>query len=117
MHWIQTRRNNQVLPLRDGVLRLRCLVPGCDQWVVELKTRAKSVRLASDIPLLYAQGIAEDTVRDQGSAWLSQPNAAWRARPASDKQRGFARRLGLDPLLYPGQGALSDAITSITGDW
>lgn len=117
LHWIPTRKGAHVLALKDGVLRLRCVDILQDHWCIEWKSRTALTRLATNLPLVYAQGIAEDTAREHGEKWLLAPGASWRQGMASPAQQQFARKLGLDPQCYPTRGTLSDAITSITGDW
>ena len=53
------------------------------------------MEVARDLPLDYAQGIAEDHARRLGGERLADPNAAWRQRPASVKQLDVLRRWGL----------------------
>lgn len=118
MPWVQTQKGAHVLSLRDGILRLRCIDLVADKWSIEYRKADRSVqRLATNLPLVYAQGVAEDTAREHGDKWLLQPGAAWRRSEPSVKQQQFAQKIGLQPALYPTKGQLSDAITSITGDW
>lgn len=66
--------------------------------------------LASGLSLAYAQGAAEDFVRDLGVQVLSDPQAAWRRRPASDKQRWLLRKLRLPSQDDLTAGEASDLI-------
>ena len=42
--------------------------------------------LGRHLPLGYAQGVAEDRARQMGAERIADPGAAWRRRPASEKQ-------------------------------
>jgi hypothetical protein len=62
---------------------------------VRSSTGAACVEVGRDLPLEYAQGIAEDRARLMGGSRLADPHAAWRRRPASAKQLDVLRRWGL----------------------
>jgi hypothetical protein len=122
LRWIMTQKKNFVLPVKGGIIRLICVDPGQDLWTIEWKNTAvrgqEPQRLGNAVPLIYAQGIAEDSAREMpGGLAMVQREARWMHRPASAKSRLFARKLGINPDLFPKQGQLSNAITAITGDW
>jgi ATP-dependent helicase IRC3 len=109
MHWIQSGRSF-VLPSGNGRIALE---PDGDRWNVLSRSYNEEPRvLASNLPLEYAQGFAEDHVRALGAAHLADPNAAWRQGLASEKQRALLASRGLP--IRPGltKGEASDLIAS-----
>jgi ATP-dependent helicase IRC3 len=66
--------------------------------------------LGDGLDLGYAQGIAEDWVRGVRADRLADRSAAWRSRPASDRQIALLRERGIE--VQPGltAGAASDLI-------
>jgi superfamily II DNA or RNA helicase len=70
----------------------------------------RSLLLGEGLDLGYAQGVAEDWVRRAGADRLVDRSAAWRSRPASDRQVALLRERGIE--VRPGltAGAASDLI-------
>jgi superfamily II DNA or RNA helicase len=67
-------------------------------WQVVLHSRDGETDLAGQpLPLDYAQGVAEEHIRQNGLGWFAGKDAQWRSRPASDKQVDLLRSLGVDP--------------------
>src|SRR5207248_686664 len=96
LRWVQTRQGAWVLSLgaQHGTLRLR--PDGPETWqVVQVRRDADPVRLGDTLPLPYAQGLAEDYARHLGVARLVETEAPWRQQPATEKQTGLLRKLGL----------------------
>ena len=100
------------------------------RWTVEVHTNApkfNSARrylrrqpqcqvLASGLDLGYAQGFAEDYVRERGVVAFARADARWvtDGRPASDKSIAYARRLGEHPQPVATQVEVSDMILRAT---
>ena len=95
-----------MLSLPDGWLRLQPCDGGTSDtadpsatWnVVHQRRRAAPDLIARGLTIGYAQGVAEDLLRHNGVATvLFDPRAAWRARPATAKQRDTATGHGRTP--------------------
>jgi ATP-dependent helicase IRC3 len=66
-------------------------------WQVLLHSRSGDTDLAGrSLPLDYAQGVAEEHVRRNNLGWFAGKDAPWRSRPASDRQLGLLRSLGVE---------------------
>ena len=93
LHWVEASDASYVLSIPDGRIRLQ---QGRRGWSVAIaRYGAVPAVIARDLPLPYAQGLAEDRARSMAAAQLVDPNAAWRQRPASEKQLAVLRRRGL----------------------
>ena len=69
--------------------------PTEDQWDVLASSRADGVsRMATGLPLEYAQGLSEEHAKAKGLA-IASATAAWRGRPASAKQVAALRSMKL----------------------
>lgn len=66
--------------------------------------------LARGLDLGYAQGLAEDYVRQAGASALNNPRAAWRRKEPSEAALKFARRLGARVPDGVSAGELSELI-------
>lgn len=98
----------------DRMLRL---VPDEASWtwaVDEVAGRRLVERHREGLTLEYAQGIAEAIVRQRDEGWLrvADRQAAWRARPASDKQVAYLRRLRVEVPDGCTAGDASDLISA-----
>jgi hypothetical protein len=92
LRWVEGAGGRFVLPIDSGRITLEERPRG---WVVSVaRYNASPVVIARDLPLAYAQGVAEDRARQMGGSNLADPSAAWRRRPASEKQLGVLRRRG-----------------------
>jgi len=90
LHWV-TDGGRFSLSLGDGMLVLQEVASG---WqVLRLGHGGTRQVVASGLDLGYAQGIAEDLVREAKAAALVDPNARWRHRPATPKQLDTLRRM------------------------
>ena len=66
-------------------------------WNVVLRSREGERDLGGQaLPLDYAQGVAEEHVRQNGLGWFAGKDARWRALPPSDKQEELLRSLGIE---------------------
>jgi superfamily II DNA or RNA helicase len=65
-----------------------------------------------DGTLELVEGVAEDYARRFGRSYLTNLNAAWRAKPPSAKAKAAAKKWGLDPSRYRTAGELSDAMSA-----
>ena len=113
MHWVSLDPEHYVLSLDDGAMHLFADADG--RWcVVEVHRGKAPETVASGLDLGYAQGTAEDRVRELGASPLASARAPWRLRPASDKQRQYLAHLRVeqadDPSLTAGRA--SDLITA-----
>jgi hypothetical protein len=110
LHWVEDASGRFVLAVSDGRITLEQRPRG---WTATLsRYNASPVVIARELPLEYAQGVAEDRARQMGASYLADPNAAWRRRPASEKQLGVLRRRGA--YITPGMtaGEASDLISA-----
>ncbi|MHB8246876.1 MAG: DEAD/DEAH box helicase [Acidimicrobiales bacterium] len=94
MHWVNLDAGHFVLTLDGGAMHL---LAGADEsWrVVEVHRGRQPETIASALDLGYAQGAAEDRVRELGAPQLASARAPWRRRPASDRQRQHLAHLGV----------------------
>jgi ATP-dependent helicase IRC3 len=94
---------------------------GADEFVVldpnrEGKWRALLLKVASakilgrELDLGYAQGVAEELIRERGKTAIADKEAAWRQRSASRGQRGKAYHLGVSIPADATAGEASDLI-------
>lgn len=109
LHWVQIDRRF-VLPLPAGLLVLST-TDGVTFTAAHVQRDRTRVVLATDLPLDYAQGVAEDFARAHGAGPLVQRDAAWRHAPATDRQLDALRRfrVRIPPNLTKGDA--SDLLT------
>ena len=104
------------LGTQHGTLRLRS--DGPDTWqVVQVRRDVEPVRLGDTLPLPYAQGLAEDYARHLGVARLVEAEAPWRQQPATEKQMGLLRKLGLAARAGLTKGEAAELLAAVLGDW
>jgi ATP-dependent helicase IRC3 len=111
VHWVDAGGGRFVLATGQGSVVLVPRDGAGDRWdVVQTAPGAPPALLAGDLPLGYAQGVAEDRARALGAGVLVDPAARWRSRPASDNQLAALRRMRVP--VPPGltRGAASDLI-------
>jgi hypothetical protein len=110
LHWVEAGAGRFVLPIPDGRVALEQGVRG---WTAMLERyNAAPAVLGRDLPLGYAQGVAEDRVRNLGALHLVDPSAPWRRRPASEKQLGVLQRRGIRIRPELTAGEASDLIAA-----
>ncbi len=69
---------------------------GLDSWTVAtIDQSGHREELMTGVPLSLAQGIADDHVRRNAPASLTDRMAPWRKKPPSEKSLVFAQRLGI----------------------
>jgi superfamily II DNA or RNA helicase len=124
LNWVKvddSGRTSFVLSLPDGWLRLEpCDTRNADpedpsaRWnVIHQRRRTSPELLARGLAIGYAQGVAEDLIRNAGIASvLFDPRAAWRTRPATAKQRLALDRLGIETTGFVTAGHASDLISA-----
>jgi superfamily II DNA or RNA helicase len=118
LRWVQTRQGAWVLSLgsQHGTLRLR--PDGPETWqVVQVRRDAEPVQLGDTLPLPYAQGLAEDYARHLGVARLVEVEAPWRQHPATEKQTGLLRKLGIATRTGLTKGEAAELLAAVLGDW
>lgn len=117
--WVETPRGAYALAMAGNTFRIRYDDPPRTRWLVELKrpdTRQYQ-RLETGLPLAYAFGVAEDTIRSMGLARATAKAALWRSRPPSEKTLALCQRFGIVVEPQWTQGEVSDAITQVTAEW
>ena len=101
-----------VLSTGDGHLEL---AERAGTWSVTHRRRQLGASvLASGLNLEYAQGVAEDHVRQLGAAALVDPAAPWRSQPATAKQLAALRRCRLRTTATMTKGEAADLLTAAT---
>src|SRR5712664_3874941 len=110
------RSRTESLGAQHGTVRLR--PDGPETWqVVQVRRDAEPVRLGDTLPLPYAQGLAEDYARHLGVARLVEAEAPWRQQPATEKQTGLLRKLGLAARAGLTKGEAAELLAAVLGDW
>jgi ATP-dependent helicase IRC3 len=104
-HWLLSIGHGAVL----------ALAPAGERWTVMRVERDRVERLAVDVDLAYAHGIAQDYVRHTGATQLADASARWRQAPMNDAQAALLRRLGITPPPGATKGQASDLITVARG--
>ena len=113
LHWVQASPDRFVLSLGDGRIVLEQQRGG---WTATLARYGQpAMVLGRDLPLGYAQGVAEDRARQMGAERLVDPGAAWRRKPASEKQLDVLRRRRIPVAYTITAGEASDLIAA--GRW
>jgi hypothetical protein len=104
LHWIHGAGETFILGCGAGQILLK---PEHEAWTATYRDRDTTVVIAQRLPLDYAQGAAEDYVRRTGTQALVDPHAAWRMRPASERQLQALRRfrMPLTPGLTAGEAS------------
>lgn len=113
--WVRTRTKageRYVLSAGDGFVTLTEGEDGL--WTVRHEKRDKSVTdVAQGLDLGYAQGAGEDYCRKLGAEILSNREAGWRKRPASDKQRSALAKWKVTVPAELTAGQASDMLTEV----
>jgi superfamily II DNA or RNA helicase len=109
LHWVSAGPGRFVLALGDGML---VLTQTGERWRALVKRRDDVEILASDLPLDYAQGTAEDYARKVGARALVDPQAAWRVAPATDRQLAALRRSRIRARAGLTRGEASDLLSA-----
>jgi hypothetical protein len=104
IHWIAGDGATFILSCGEGQIVIR---PDGPAWTATYADREATSILGARLPLEYAQGVAEDYARRRGARVLVDPRAAWRSRPASDRQRNALRRFRVKapPQLTAGEAS------------
>lgn len=113
LRWIQVGSRWVIGAGGDEILALDPAGP--DEWRV-LHVRDSGAKiLAGNLDLGYAQGAAEEAVRNRGAASFARANASWRGREVSRGQAGKLRRLGATRIPAT-RGEAADEITRLVGE-
>jgi superfamily II DNA or RNA helicase len=91
MRWVQVGRGF-VVATRQGFVAVQ---PSDRRWRVSIRCGGETNIVADGLSLGFAQGVAEDLVRQSGSAHLADAHASCRRRPATEKQLALLRRWGI----------------------
>lgn len=114
------------LPVDDGAMVLLggeagnvFLVQVERGWRAVTTSRAGQRRDLAGQPLQigYAQGVAEDWIRQQGKVGLTNRSASWRSKPMSQGQEEVAQRYGIAVSPDMTQGEASDLMTIHFARW
>ncbi len=84
-----------------------------DKWAVILNEldKTKTTLIGKDLPLEYAQGVAQDYVRSIRAIALIDTNAHWRSQEPTDKQISLIKQLGIKASTDINKGQASDLIS------
>lgn len=106
LNWLQTTEGDWYLSAGSGEL-LALLEDGRGTFDVCLVGQRTFRRCAQRLDLGYAQGLAEDVVRQREAGAVSSRAAAWRRAPATAGQRRLlhSRRVPVSPDLTKGGAA------------
>lgn len=110
--WLQT--DDGSLMLSGGDAGNLYLIPAGDgYWRVYLVKDRVVRRLDAGEPLdiTWAQGVAEDWIREHKSQRLADSQAKWRDRPASERQIEALKKLGITPGRLITAGQASDLLS------
>lgn len=115
--WIETGRANEwALPAGADQVLVRPIQRGADvRFAVDVMPRHGSPRrVASDLDLGLAMGVAEDHARqaDGFNEHLASKDAAWRQRPASPEQLAALRKWKVVPPKGLSRGEASDLLAA-----
>jgi len=112
LHWVRAGENRFVLSVGKGMI---VLTPDENGWTASFNSREGTVELATGRPLEWAQGISEDYAREMKAEHLVNPQAPWRARPATEKQLATLRKFRIRTLTNISAGEASDLIAQAIG--
>ncbi len=109
LHWLETG-DGWIVPA--GTAGVVVMTPRGDGWHLDLISGSATESLTA-VPVWreLAIGIAEDVIRRAAALTFADPNARWRTKPATEKQRSALARWGLVPTPQMTAGEASDAIT------
>ena len=117
-NWVAGERGRWVLSAGDASLVILPLDVAGDRWRVVAKPRDQQpVELGRDLPLGYAQGLAEDEARKLGAGNLIKRDAGWRAMPASERQIAALQKWGISVPVEITRGEASDLISARSARW
>jgi superfamily II DNA or RNA helicase len=91
LHWIVDGRRF-LLAAGESTLSLQQEGMTWSIYAIPRDYKQPKVKLYADLTMAYAQGVAEDYVRNFGAYSLAREGSSWRERPATDKQEKVLRR-------------------------
>jgi superfamily II DNA or RNA helicase len=113
LHWIRLDDDNAwLLNSGSGYVALE---PDDEKWTVKFYPTQRTGQeriIAEQLDLGYAQGHAEDFVREDGGIGLSSREASWRRRPATIKQKAVLQRRRIELWNGITSGEASDLISA-----
>lgn len=110
--WLQTRDGS--LMLGGGDAGNLYLIPTQEGFwrVYQVKDRVvRRLDAGEPLDITWAQGVAEDWIREHNSHRLADSQAKWRERPASDRQIEALKKLGITPGRLITAGQASDLLS------
>jgi superfamily II DNA or RNA helicase/DNA replication protein DnaC len=111
-NWLKLSESRYALSVGKGILFLIKQANTQEKWAVILNEVDKTKTLiAKDLPLEYAQGVAQDYVRSIRAIALIDSNASWRSQEPTDKQISLLEKLGIEVNCDTTKGQASDLIT------
>jgi hypothetical protein len=116
LHWIALPNRGYVLALGTAMILLYPLPPAPEErqphFDVYIKERDKPPsRITRNLTVDYAQGVAEDKVREHEAYNLASPDASWRKKEPKPGQIDLCKRLGIEVFPDMTRGAVADRIT------
>ncbi|UJA19790.1 DEAD/DEAH box helicase [Thermoleophilia bacterium SCSIO 60948] len=111
LHWLHIGERWVLSAGQDELLVLDQETKEQTSWRVLLVGPDKARIVARGLDLGYAQGAAEEAVRERGITSLVDREAPWREVRASPGQRRFMQKLGVDAS-NPTRGEAADLITT-----
>lgn len=110
IHWGRVD-DRWILGLKDDVVVLDPSRDAPDRWRVLVVGENRARVAARNLDFGYAQGVAEQIIRNSGAVGLADTEAAWRKDPVSKGQRAYMRRLGIGERESVTKGEAADLIT------
>lgn len=111
-NWLKLSDNRYALSMGQGIIFLIRQPNTQDKWVTLLNEPDKTkTLLAKDLPLDYAQGVAQDYVRNLKALVLIDMEAEWRKLSPSQKQLDLLEKLSINFPDDVNKGQASDLIT------
>src|SRR6266446_2098998 len=93
---------------------LRCVQTRHGAWVLSLGAQHGTLRLRADGPNTWQ---VVQVRRDADPVRLVEAEAPWRQQPATEKQTGLLRKLGLEAWMGLTKGEAAELLAAVLGDW
>lgn len=111
MAWRRHPAGGYYLPLPDGEITARETMLGT--WEAAIRRDLHDPRREEGGTLRWAVARGEAFAKEEGMSALKARDAAWRSRPASEKQVRLLRRLGAKPFEGMTMGQASNALDAL----
>lgn len=111
LHWVPLLGGDYVLSAPKLRVRLSPAGPSLDRWRITVhKDREPAVTLPETYELDWAQGVAEDMIREMGLERVLASDAKWRNEPMTDAQAQLILSLGVGAPAGCTKGQATDII-------